>query len=727
MSTVPLRRRLLVLVAAGILPVAVVSGIALYVFTEKQREQAGRAGLEITRALSTAVDADLDRAIAVLEVLAAAPPLDSGDVQRFHLVMQRVLAANPEWVTVVLADPSGKPLANARLPFGANQTPLVEPASFEKVVQSRAPAIGYLSSGPAGAFGIPVRVPVMRQGEVRYVLTAAVKPDSIREVITRQRVPQDWVVSVFDGRNMRVARSRQHAENLGTAPAPSLKAMMDKPDDEGYGFTYALEGDRVYSAYSRSRHTRWTVAIGVPASLIDYGALRSIVAYGTGLLLSIVLGVLAAIGIGRGITRPIEELRGAARALGRREPIKPPLTPIAEIRQVAHSLETAADERARGEAEREALLEREQEARAAAEAANRAKDEFLALLGHELRNPLGAIMNATRLLEHPGIGAEDASRARGIIGRQAEHLARLTDDLLDAGRAIMGKVLLELRPLDLSAAVAQALATLRSGGRLGQHRLSEDLQPVWVQADPTRLEQIIANLVMNAVKYTPAGGNISVSARSEDSDAVLRVADNGIGMRRELLTRVFEPFVQGEPGLDRSAGGLGLGLTLVRQLAALHGGTVRADSDGPGLGSTFTVRLPAIEARRPAQPAPATKAAISSRDILIVEDNADARETLRKLLELQGHRVRVAAEGGAALEAVRSAPPEVALVDIGLPGMDGYEIARRVRAGTGRRVTLIALTGYGLPEDRRRTAEAGFDLHLVKPVDYEKLAEALRV
>jgi signal transduction histidine kinase/CheY-like chemotaxis protein len=727
-STVPLRRRLFVLVAAAILPVAAISGLALYVFTEKQREQAGQAGLEISRALSIAVDADLDRAVAVLQVLAAAPALDTGDVRRFHGVMQRVLAANPDFVTMVLADPSGKPLANARTAFGAQPTTLIEPESFERAVRSRAPTVGYLSRGPGGVFGIPVRVPVMRDGELRYVLTAAMKPDSILDVVNRQRVPPDWVVSVFDGRNMRVARSRQHVENLGTLPAPSLLAMMEKPADEAYGFTHALEGDRIYTAFSRSSETRWTVAIGVPASLIDYGAWRSIAAYGTGLLLSIALGVLAALAVGRRITRPMEQLSSAARALGRREPLAPPVTPILEIRQVADSLEVAADERARSEAEREALLEREKEARAAAEAANRAKDEFLALLGHELRNPLGAIMNAARLLEHPGIGADDAARARGIIGRQAEHLAHLTDDLLDAGRAIMGKIVLELRGIDLAAAAGQTIATLRSSGRLGQHRVVEDLQPAWLQADATRLEQIIGNLVVNAVKYTPVGGTITVSVRKEGGDAMLRVADNGIGMRRELLTRVFEPFVQGEPGLDRSAGGLGLGLTLVRQLAGLHGGSATAESDGPGRGSAFTVRFPAIEPRPSARRAAQAGPVVPGRDILLVEDNADARETLRRLLELQGHRVRVASEGSAALETLRAAPPEVALIDIGLPGMDGYEIARRVRAdgSRGKRIFLIALTGYGLTEDRRRTAEAGFDLHLVKPVDYEKLNEALR-
>jgi CheY-like chemotaxis protein len=230
---------------------------------------------------------------------------------------------------------------------------------------------------------------------------------------------------------------------------------------------------------------------------------------------------------------------------------------------------------------------------------------------------------------------------------------------------------------------------------------------------------------MNAIKYTPVGGSISITVAHEGDEAVLRVADSGVGIRAELLERVFEPFVQGEPGLDRSAGGLGLGLTLVRQLAVLHGGSARADSAGPGRGSTLTVRLPAIAAPRDARSA-AVSAPTAARDILIVEDNPDARESLRRLLELQGHRVRVAAEGRSALAAIRAAAPEVALVDLGLPGMDGYELARLIRAEARRRILLIALTGYGAPEDRRRSAESGFDLHLVKPLDGEELEQALR-
>jgi signal transduction histidine kinase len=721
----PLRRRLFILAAAAILPLALMTGIALLTLVNQQRALGERTAIELARALASGVDSELSSSIDVLQALATSLALDNRDLRGFDQRARRVLATQPNWAAVNLADPSGKPLVNTRMEIGSRLPELIETRSFQRVVETRAPVVGNLAQGPGGRLFFPVRVPVMRDGELRYVLSAVVRPEAILQVVMHQRAPEDWVISVFDAANQRVARSRVHAEHIGGMPAPSLRKLMASPASEGFGETYALEGDRVYTAYHRLANG-WTIAPGVPASAVEGSALRFAAIYGSGIVLSIVLGFLAALHIARGINSPMAGLSAAAQALGRRESIAPPRTDIREIRQVADSLAVAADERARGEAERDALLEREQEARAAAEAANRAKDEFLALLGHELRNPLGAIMNATRLLDHPGIAAEDAARARGIIGRQAEHLARLTDDLLDAGRAIMGKIVLELRAVDLAAAVAQALATLRSGGRLGQHRVVEDLQPAWLQADATRLEQIIANLVVNAVKYTPLGGTISLTVRKEGGDAVLRVVDNGIGMRGELLSRVFEPFVQGEPGLDRSAGGLGLGLTLVRQLAALHGGSASASSDGPGHGSAFTVRFPAIEPRPQPRRAARTGAPAPGRDILIVEDNADARETLRRLLELQGHRVRVAAEGTSALETLRTAPPEVALVDIGLPGIDGYEIARRVRAGGGPRILLIALTGYGLTEDRRRTAEAGFDLHLVKPVDYEKLNEALR-
>ena len=721
---VPLAGRLLVLAAAGILPLAIVAGIGLLALMHQQREGAERAGIEITRALSTAVDAELQRSISVLEVLAAAPALDRGEMQRFHDVTRRVLQANPSWLTVILIDPGGRQITNARFDYGERLPGLVEPESFEMAKRTRRAAVGHLARGPGTSYAVPVRVPVVRDGELRYVLTAAVKPDGVLDIVNRQRVPREWVVSVFDSKEMRVARSRQHEQFLASGPAPSLKQLMDKHSDEGAGLTQVLEGDPVYTAFSRSRTTGWTVAIGVPPSLVETGAVRSVAVFGGGVLLSLVLAVLAALALGRGITRPMRELRAAAQALGRREPIQRPDTSIAEISQVAESIAAAADERARGEAEREQLLAREQQARAIAEEANRSKDEFLAMLGHELRNPLGAISNASQLLE---LGNEEARmHARGVIARQVQHLARMTDDLLDAARAMTGKIVLQRQPLDLAEAASRAVSTIRSGGRVGRRTFLLRASPVWVDADPTRMEQIVGNLLGNAVKFTPEDGAITISVGRQGDEAVLRVSDNGIGMAPELAARVFEPFVQGERPLDRSLGGLGIGLTLVRRLAELHGGSAAAASKGHGSGSEFTVRLPAIE--KPAMSLKKAKeaSAASSRDVLIVEDNADARETLRRMLELDGHRVRVAPDGLSGLEAARESMPEIALIDLGLPQMDGYELAREIRRLHGaRRPYLVAVTGYGLPDDRAKTRAAGFDLHLTKPVDAEDLADVL--
>jgi CheY-like chemotaxis protein/two-component sensor histidine kinase len=347
------------------------------------------------------------------------------------------------------------------------------------------------------------------------------------------------------------------------------------------------------------------------------------------------------------------------------------------------------------------------------------------MLGHELRNPLGAITNAAHLLGAPG--EETRERARAVIGRQAQHLARITDDLLDAARATAGKIILHRQPLELAEAAARVLATLRDGGAGRERRFEPRLSPVWVNADPTRVEQILGNLIGNALKFTAPGGTITVAVGQEDGEAVLRVSDDGVGLSTELARRVFEPFVQGERPIDRAPGGLGIGLTLVRRLAELHGGSATVKSAGPDRGSEFTVRFPAMSAPAPrgrAAPAPPAQ----PRDVLVVEDNDDAREMLQRLLEMDGHRVRVAHDGAAGLSALLAQVPEIAFIDVGLPEIDGYELARRVRAELGERrpPILVAITGYGQAEDRKRTREAGFDEHLVKPVDYETLSGVLR-
>jgi signal transduction histidine kinase len=371
-------------------------------------------------------------------------------------------------------------------------------------------------------------------------------------------------------------------------------------------------------------------------------------------------------------------------------------------------------------------LVREMEERRAAERKSSAKDEFLAMLGHELRNPLSAISSASALLGMQGAGAESVSRARQIIQRQTQHLSRIVDDLLDLSRAMSGKILLSKKRIDIAPLVSNCLDTFRATGRTAGYRISADLQQGWVDGDPTRLEQIATNLIDNAIKYTPAGGDIDISVATEGDEVVLTVRDSGVGIAPDLLPHVFDIFVQGAISIDRSQGGLGIGLSLVRRLIELHGGSVSADSAGTSSGSTFQIRLPRSEpALAPDSPA-RINAAGGKPTVLLIEDNDDGREMMATMLASYGYPVLQAADG---LEGVRIAAahlPDVALVDIGLPGIDGYEVARRLRADSRtREIRLIALTGYGLAEDQRRVLEAGFDLHLVKPVELPALLAQL--
>jgi signal transduction histidine kinase/ActR/RegA family two-component response regulator len=353
------------------------------------------------------------------------------------------------------------------------------------------------------------------------------------------------------------------------------------------------------------------------------------------------------------------------------------------------------------------------------------KNEFLAMLAHELRNPLGAIRSAVEVLERVAPNDSPASSAREVIARQVGHLSHLIDDLLDVERVASGKIRLNRRPLDLGEAVRRAVAGFTMDAALNR-RIEIRTEPMWVDGDAVRLEQVLTNIVANAVKYTPPGGHIRVSLRGDGNDAVLSVEDTGFGIAAELLPSIFDMFVQGERTLDRAQGGLGIGLTLVRRLVELHGGTVHASSDGVGHGSTFTLRLPQTpEARTTAGISSPYEGATPKR-VLLIEDSRDARAMFRMMLELAGHMVYEAENGDRGLELLNTERPEVAIIDIGLPGLDGYQVAKRIRGQpNGRAMLLLALTGYGFPGDYERSAEAGFDHHLVKPVDPCELARLL--
>jgi CheY-like chemotaxis protein len=317
-----------------------------------------------------------------------------------------------------------------------------------------------------------------------------------------------------------------------------------------------------------------------------------------------------------------------------------------------------------------------------------------------------------------------------ILERQTRQMARLVDDLLDLSRIARGQLQLHRERVDLAAAVRQAAQTSAPLIEARRHYLSVTVtdQPLWLEADPSRLVQVLVNLLNNAAKYTDSGGRIELTAGQENGEAMVRVRDTGIGITAEMLPRVFDQFVQVEQARHRSEGGLGIGLALVRRLVELQGGTVAAHSDGPGRGSEFVVRLP-LPAEPPAPAAPPgekAEVAAGSRRILIIEDHADSRETLATLLTLLGHQSEVAGDGPAGVERALAGRPDVALIDLGLPGLDGYEVARRIRDALDRQVFLVALTGFGQAEDRQRALEAGFDAHMLKPVDIKDLTDLLQ-
>ena len=364
-------------------------------------------------------------------------------------------------------------------------------------------------------------------------------------------------------------------------------------------------------------------------------------------------------------------------------------------------------------------------------AADRRKDEFLAMLAHELRNPLAPVRNALGIMQMPNVPADVLAQAREMTQRQISQMSRLIDDLLEVSRVSRGRIELKKEPVDLAAVLARAVEAALPAVNARRHELKLALprHPLPLQADAARLEQVFVNLLTNAAKFTPPGGRIEVTAESEGDTALVRVRDTGIGIASDLLPRIFDLFVQAEQGPDRAQGGLGIGLTLVKSLVELHGGRIEARSDGPGNGSEFLVRLPGLlsdSAQGGQRAAPSATVRALPQRILVVDDNKDAAESLAILLRLQGHHVRIANSGSEALPAAEALQPDVVFLDIGLPGMDGYETARRMRRqASGGRMLLVALTGYGQDEDRRRSHEAGFDHHLVKPADLAAVQKIL--
>jgi signal transduction histidine kinase/ActR/RegA family two-component response regulator len=721
------RTHLSLLAAAVFLPVILGSAIAIKFLLDAERQAVLRSMQELARATVLSMDQEITAAAASAQVLATSGRLAEGDFEGFY---RQALAANASSVrrtAVLRAD--GQQILTTYLRFGA-PIPAPPAGARERVRAALARAQASVSNLLLGAashkYVVAVEQPVTLASGERMLVNQWIYAADLNRLLSKD-IPSSWVVSVFDREGRTIARNSKWEKYVGTRPNPALVEALRS----GRASVTGVSRDNVpvYVALVRSPLTGWTATVGVPTAELAASAARAVALTAATLLCAVVLAVLGAFLFSRRLLRATEYLGAATEGMA--EGWLPPpadlrITELNALQKVLHRVSTRL---IKLDTARKRHLAEAQAARRIAESQNRAKDEFLAMLGHELRHPLGALSSAIALIQM-GAGGEAASRAHQIIGRQAKHLAHLVDELLDANRVLSGRLSLSPVPLDLAAAVREVAMTQQAQGVTAEHTVELDLEPVWVHSDPTRLQQIIGNLVENAAKYTQAGGRIRVEVAARGGMAELVVADNGKGIEADLLPRVWDVFVQGKV-VSRAKGGLGIGLAVVKSLVEQQKGTVEAASGGAQQGSTFTIRLPLASASSPAPAAPAAgmpsaASALSGRRVLVVEDNADLREMMCAMLASRGCTVAGAADGCTAIALARQSPPELAFVDIDLPDVSGYEVARSFAASSELSgVRLVAVTGYGQAEDVRQALAAGFERHLKKPVRLEELERAL--
>ncbi|WP_176442634.1 hybrid sensor histidine kinase/response regulator [Noviherbaspirillum humi] len=716
---------LLLLATIALLPLLLAGAWAVHSTIRQQRLEVERSALDLSRALATAVGTELDATIASLRTLSQSQALADNDLPAFYRVALRVKQANPSWQSVILTDTKGSVLFSTSRPYGDTAARIVDPDSLRETVDSRRPVVGSARVGSRGTLAFPVRVPVQRDADITYVLGAAVLPERILDILHQQKVSADSVVAVFDASGKRVARTKEHGSD---APSPSLAKLLAGGGAEGVGVTTTLEGAESVTAFTHVPGHNWTVAVGVPTTGIGSLLLRGPFYYFVGVLASLVVWVLAASWLSRRIAGAVDQLRERATGLVRDGNLLPQIqSPIREINEANAALVVLSRERAEVEAERQRLLasvnaalDTTRLALSQAEEASRAKDNFLAMLGHEMRNPLAPIVSALDLLDLRG--DERSDKERVILRRQVSRLHRLVDDLLDVSRIVQGKLEVRKEHVDIRHVVFKAQESVRHAAEAGGTRLHTNLpeHPIPVDGDPGRLEQAITNLLSNALRFAP-GGAICITGALDGEDAVLVVEDDGAGMEATTLEKLFQPFFQAPQSLARSHGGLGLGLTIVRTIVELHNGRIGVSSE-LGAGSRFEIRLPQSSGGRAQAEEAEDSGLLEGRRVLVVDDNVDAAELLAAGLRMAGHDVQTAYSGSDALTLMRTFRPEVAILDIGMPEMDGYQLAHAIRDQYPRwQGQLLALSGYGQAMDKDLARAAGFKQHFTKPVRLPQL------
>ena len=727
-----------IMVAAIMLPLLLASGFAVNKIWQEEHAAAIATLRKTAEATSLMVDRDIQASVAALYALGNSEHLLAGNYEAFYAQAKAINRVPDTWTALLRSDSSQ--VLNTATPFATPvwvpPPPAPSPPAAQ-VLAAQKPLVSDVFVGPrTGRQLIAVYVPAVAPSAEKYVVAQGFALEQWKDIGKQPGLPADWIIAVVDRAGRIVARSHMSDELRGKPARPELVAAAAHKN-EGMYRNLTLEGIDSYVAFDHSEVTGWTIAVAAPVTLINGPVLRAVQIAVAGFILAMLASALLATLFARRFVAALQSASEAAISLGHGQTPKATRTAIAEVNHLNQSLANAGEllERERlarlaAEVERERLLEVERLAHDAAEKENKAKDQFLAMLGHELRNPLAAISGAVAVLTRGTKSTLDAAhsdRYLGIIRRQNRHLVHIIDDLLDMSRLIAGKIVLERHAVDLAECLHSCVDGLRAADRVGGHGLNVTAQPVWVNADPVRIEQILINLIGNALKFSKTGTTIEVDLHQVGDTAVMTVQDNGSGMVPELLAQVFEPFVQGPPPVSGTQSGMGIGLALVKQLIELHDGTVTVASTGPNQGSTFTVHFPAVPAPT-CDPASgfAHLVAARPRTLLYVEDNADARAVMSEMLRLSGYNVTEAADGAQALAAVALGQPDAILLDIGLPDMNGYEVARQIRQlANGHSVPIIALTGYGQPRDKDAAAQIGFSAHLVKPVEPEDLTRTV--
>jgi signal transduction histidine kinase/CheY-like chemotaxis protein len=717
-----IKTHLLQILCLGIFPVGIFAAGLLYLVWSTQQESRMQAQIKGAQSLAMLVEGHIGGIARRLEVLCMLPMDTDAQRRELYNYARRVVAASPDIQNFSLSDAEGHQLFNLYEPYG-------KPLPNTSVLDHQKRAVGTAQPALSDSFVslvlgrriVGLSMPVIRDGKVAYVMAAGVRTEALGSIV-RGRLLEGARVAVWDRNLVAVAATREENVVNRAPPSPEFLDAMRR-QDEGVLTYRAPDGEMATTAWARTSFG-WRVSLRLPASAGQTLIARYLGMLAAGWLLLLAIGAWLALQKARKVSASLGSLERQAAGLA--EPPAGDAPPVAsgviEIDRAGAALGRARLELAQARRERELAFKHETQAREEAEQANRAKDRFLAMLGHELRNPLAAISNAAQVLSFGRTGPEQREFATGVISRQTRTLKRLVDDLLDVARVMAGKVKLDLRPLQLDQAATTIIEEMRAAGRFGSHEVRLEVSPARIKADATRIEQLVTNLLSNALTHTPAGGSIRVGVASMNGRAVLSVADSGPGIGAADRERIFELFYQGEQPSDRPNSGLGIGLTLVKHLAEMHGGEVTLGDSAAG--AHFIVSLPLLHdaAAGDARGASDVRAAVSNGgiDVLVIEDNHDARESICMLLGLLGHRVRAAGNAEQAMRLAQGTEPELLLIDIGLPGMDGYALCRALRSRLPG-AYFVALSGYGLEEDIRQAREAGFDRHLVKPADPAEL------